>query len=63
MSLLLRDHRMRAEGREEGRAEGRAEGCKALVDSLREFNVTDKEIIKKLMEKFEISEEEATLYI
>ena len=45
---------------EDGRNEGRKEGIVALISICREFGIGDNEIITKIMEKFAITEEEAT---
>ena len=45
---------------EDGRNEGRKEGIVALISICREFGIGDNEIITNIMEKFAITEEEAT---
>ncbi|MCI9634438.1 MAG: hypothetical protein HFH18_14685 [Ruminococcus sp.] len=44
-------------------AEERAEGIKVLVDSLREFAVPDEDIIGKLIEKYQLTKDEADKFI
>ena len=52
-----------AEGREEGRAEGRIEGITASVDLLRDAGLTDEVIVKKIMKKFNLPQEEAENFV
>ena len=44
-------------------AEERAEGIKVLVDSLRAFAVPDEDIIGKLIEKYQLTKDEADKFI
>ncbi len=53
----------RAEGLTKGLAEGRNQGAKALIETCREFGLSEKEIKDKLIGKLEVSEEEAEMYI
>ena len=53
----------KAEGLEIGKAKGREEGIKALIESLQEFVKEDDWIKDKLMEKFDLSQEQAEEYI
>lgn len=50
-------------GKTEGKAEGREEGIKALIESLQEFDQEEERIKDKLMEKFDLSQEQAEEYI
>ena len=67
--LLLEEGRDegRAEGRVEGRAEGkkeeRTEGIKVLIDSLRAFAIPDEDIVGKLIEKYQLTKDEADVFI
>ncbi len=51
------------EGRNEGREEERSEGIKVLVDSLRAFAIPDEDIIGKLIEKYQLTKDEADKFI
>ncbi len=57
----------RKEGREEGKTEGRkeerAEGIKVLIDSLRSFAIPEEQIIGKLVEKYQLTKDEANVFI
>lgn len=44
---------------EEGRQEGRQEGIKVLVETCKEFGVSDMDTIRRIKEKYDFSEEEA----
>ena len=48
---------------EEGREEERTEGMKVLVDSLRAFAIPDEDIIGKLIEKYQLTKDEADKFI
>ena len=48
---------------EEGRVEERAEGIKVLVDSLRAFAIPDEDIAGKLIEKYQLTKDEADVFI
>lgn len=48
---------------EEGREEGREEGMHILVESLHELNLSDDIICSKLMEKYELSVEDAKAWL
>ena len=50
-------------GMEQGLEQGLEQGIRALVSTLRDFNHTNELIINKLVEKFELSEEEAMKYL
>jgi len=41
----------------------RAEGIKVLVDSLREFAIPDEDIVGKLIEKYQLTKDEADVFI
>ena len=49
----------RMEGREEGRMEGREEGIKGAIDIMLEMNCSESDIVLKLMQTFNLSEEDA----
>ncbi len=51
------------QGHEEGFAEGVQQGITNLISTLKELNVPDDQIIEKLIEKYNLSEEEATQYV
>lgn len=51
------------EGRDKGREEERTEGMKVLVDSLRAFAIPDEDIIGKLIEKYQLTKDEADKFI
>ena len=53
----------RSEGRIEGRIEGQRDGISALIQTYQEFNRTKEELLAKLMEKFNLTKEEADNYI
>ena len=53
----------RAEGRAEGKKEERTEGIKVLVDSLRAFAIPDEDIVGKLIEKYQLTKDEADVFI
>lgn len=54
--LLLRENKVREEGRIEGRIEG-------TVDTLREFGQGDSEIKRAIMQRYGLSMEEAEEYL
>lgn len=43
--------------------EERTEGIKVLVDSLREFAIPDEDIVGKLIEKYQLTKDEADVFI
>ena len=51
------------EGLEKGMAQGMAQGMRALVNTLKELDQSNTYIIKKLMQEFGVSEEEAKTYV
>ena len=53
----------RQEGREEGIAEGMVRGIKNLIDSFKELEIDEKIIVQKLIEKYNLSKEEAEKYL
>ena len=53
----------RAEGRAEGRVEERVVGIKALIKVAQEYSMPGKQLIEKLQESFNLSEEEAEHYV
>ena len=53
----------RKEGLEEGIKEGIKEGITVLVDTLKEMGQTNDFIVKKIMEKFSLTEEDAKQYL
>ncbi len=50
-------------GREEGIAEGMVRGIKNLIDSFKELEIDEKIIVQKLIEKYNLSKEEAEKYL
>lgn len=52
-----------ADGRAEGIAEGKTKGIHAVISICRELNVSDEAISKKLMENFQLTEDEAGKYL
>ena len=64
MMLTTRDNEMRAEGREEGRAEGISTGkIIGTVETMRDDDKSDSEIIDRIMRKFGLTQEEAEKYV
>lgn len=51
------------EGKAEGKVEGKAEGIGHLVECLRELQQTNEFIIQKIIEKFQVTEEEAKRFL
>lgn len=51
------------DSRQEGRMLGISQGITALVNTLRELDQTSDTILAKLMEKFQLTEEEARKYL
>lgn len=56
MMLVTRDNEMRAAGRSEGKILG-------TVETMRDDGKNDKDIISRLMSKYELSEKEAEGYV
>ena len=50
-------------GRKEGWTEGRAEGIFAVIDICREVGLPDSETMKRIIEKFSLTEQEARKYL
>ena len=50
-------------GRQEGIAEGMVRGIKNLIDSFKELEIDEKIIVQKLIEKYNLSKEEAEKYL
>lgn len=48
---------------ERGFEKGYAEGIRIFVEALKELNIADDYILKKVMEKFDLSAEEAKKYV
>lgn len=48
---------------ERGLEQGLKQGIKALVSTLREFNCTNELILNKIIEKFNLTKEEALEYL
>ena len=53
----------RQEGRQEGRWEGILEGIRATVWTCRNFNISEADIVRNLMNEFSLSQEEAVNYV
>lgn len=53
----------RKEGLAEGLEQGREQGIKALISICRDFHISEKETIFRLMDNFELSEAEAREYV
>ena len=51
------------EGRQEGRWEGILEGIRATVRTCRNFNISEADIVRNLMNEFSLSQEEAVNYV
>ena len=54
---------LREDARIEGRAEERVVGIKALIKVAQEYSMPGKQLIEKLQESFNLSEEEAEHYV
>ena len=50
-------------GRNEGISIGRSEGIRGTVDLLREFGISDSQIVEKIAEKYKLSADEANSYV
>lgn len=48
------------EGRKEGREEGRKEGITAMIGLCRDLGMTSEEIVQQLMQRYHLSETEAS---
>ena len=51
------------EGRQEGRWEGILEGIRATVRTCRNFNISEADTIRNIMNEFSLSQEEAVNYV
>ena len=67
MTLMLRDQENIEKGREigleEGREQEREEGIRLMISALKEFEIPWPEICAKVMEKYQLSEEEQKQYL
>lgn len=59
MTLLMRDQ----ENKEIGREEGIDLGIRKMVSSLRYFNIPDHDILLKIQEEYDLSQEKAERYM
>ena len=53
----------RQEGRQEGRWEGILEGIRATVRTCRNFNISEVDTVRNIMNEFSLSQEEAVNYV
>ena len=53
----------RQEGRREGRWEGILEGIRATVRTCRNFNISETDTVRNIMNEFSLSQEEAVNYV
>ena len=53
----------RQEGRQEGRWEGILEGIRATVRTCRNFNISEADTVRNIMNEFSLSQEEAVNYV
>lgn len=51
------------EGRQEGRWEGILEGIRATVRTCRNFNISEVDTVRNIMNEFSLSQEEAVNYV
>lgn len=63
MTLLMREQEIREDAREAALAEARVEEIKSVVDILRTLEIPDEAIIKQLMKKYQLSEDDAEAYV
>ena len=63
MTLMMRDQENIEKGIKQGRDEGLDTGIRGMVSVLKEMNVSDEEIIKKLKEKISLDDEKAKKYL
>ena len=54
---------LRQEGVEEGRQEGILEGIRATVRTCRNFNISETDTVRNIMNEFSLSQEEAVNYV
>ena len=55
--------KLRQEGRQEGRWEGILEGIRATVRTCRNFNISETDTVRNIMNEFSLSQEEAVNYV
>ena len=55
--------KLRQEGRQEGRWEGILEGIRATVRTCRNFNISEADTVRNIMNEFSLSQEEAVNYV
>ena len=48
---------------EEGREEGSEQGIHTLIESLRSFSIPDEAVIGQLVERYELTKDEASVFI
>ncbi len=67
MTLMLRDQENIEKGREigleEGKEQEREEGIRLMISALKEFEIPWPEICAKVIEKYQLSEEEQKQYL
>lgn len=63
MTLLMREKEIAEENFEKGIKEGMKEGIINQVRILKEFNISKKEIIERIVRDYKITEEEAKTYL
>lgn len=63
MTLLIRDQENIEKGRQQGIEQGIEQGIKQLVSTLHDLNISDEIILKKIKEKFQLSDEEAGKFL
>ena len=64
MVMMIHDMEVREEGREEGRKEGREEGkIIGTIETYREIGLDDQTIIKNIIMKYNLDQEEAGKYV
>ena len=51
------------EGREEPRRESRLQGIQALIDSLKSLLIPDETIIEQLIERYQLTKDEASEFL
>ena len=51
------------QGIEEGREEGIEQGIHTLIESLRSFSIPDEAVIGQLVERYELTKDEASVFI
>ena len=63
MTLLMRDQENIEKGRQQGIEQGIKQGIEQLVSTLHDLNISDEIILKKIKEKFQLSDEEAEKFL